>query len=477
MHWWTLQQLKSRKPETRREAVGKLAAEAAPQAVDVLLPLLCDEAAEVRKGVAVALGRFKDERAVQPLLRALRDTDGEVRQAIVTALMFFGGSVSADCFVGLLKDPHAGVRWQAGKALEALGWQPSSDTQRVLRAVATGQFSTAAGVGAAAIDPLIAAVKDGHSGNRRAAVEALSQMGDDRVLKPLIAALKDADAPVRVAAVEALGSLRELRALEPLAQCLKDRDAQVRATTAVTLGKLGDASIVDRLTAVLKDSNWSVRKGAVEALGQLKAANAIEAIARLLKDPDHDVRETTIHALAQIRDPRAIEPLVVALTDSQTSVRRAAAGTLRLIDREWERSEAAQRAIPELKAALKHKEYWVRQAATEALAQVTQVPATEPQLNAFTDPVHYKHRAAVDALLEALVDHDRDLRQAAAESLGRLGDTRAAALLSGALQDEDVWVRKSAEEALRALQSQSPPLPPSLVDPPKPAGGAWGRAA
>jgi HEAT repeat protein len=477
MHWWTLQQLKSRKPQTRREVVEKLAAEAALQAVDLLMPLLSDEAAEVRKGVAVAFGRIKDEKTVHPLVRTLRDPDGDVRQAAVTALMFFSGAVSADHFVSLLKDPHAGVRWQAGKALEALGWQPSSDTQRVLRAVATGQFSTAAGVGAAAIDPLIAALKDEHSGNRRAAIEALSQMGDDRVLKPLILALKDADASVRVAAVEALGRLRELRALEPLVQCLKDREAQVRATTVVTLGKLGDASITDRLVAGLKDSNWSVRKGAVEALGLLKAGSAVEAMTGLLKDPDHDVRETAIHALAQIRDPCALESLVVALTDSQTAVRRAAAGTLRLIDREWERSEAAQRAIPELKAALKHKEYWVRQAATEALAQVTQVPAAVPSLDAFTDPVHYKHRVAVDALLEALVDHDRDLRQAAAESLGRLGDTRAAGLLHGALQDEDAWVRKSAEEALRVLKSQAPPLPPSLTGQTKPSGGAWGRAA
>src|SRR5262245_44255127 len=35
MHWWTLQQLKSRKPRTRREAVEKLLAEENVQAVDV----------------------------------------------------------------------------------------------------------------------------------------------------------------------------------------------------------------------------------------------------------------------------------------------------------------------------------------------------------------------------------------------------------------------------------------------------------
>src|SRR5262245_52650922 len=62
MHWWTLQQLKSRKPQTRREAVEKLLAEENPQAVDELLPMLSDAAPEVRRAVAVALGRFKDDK-------------------------------------------------------------------------------------------------------------------------------------------------------------------------------------------------------------------------------------------------------------------------------------------------------------------------------------------------------------------------------------------------------------------------------
>ncbi len=446
----------------------KLSAEATATTADVLLPLLADEAAEVRKAVAVALGRLKDDRAMPPLLRSLRDPDGDVRQAAVTALMFFGRAIDPDCFVGLLKDSHAGVRWAAGKAHEALGWQPSSDTQRVLRAVATGQFSSAAGVGSAAIEPLIAALRDAHCANRRAAVEALSQIGDDRVLKPLMSALKDADSPVRVAAVEALGRLREPRALEALAQCLKDRDAQVRATVVTTLGKLGDVSVAELLAGALEDTNWGVRKAAVEALGLLRAGQVVDAMTRLLKDADHDVREATINALAHIADRRAITPVVLALTDPQSSVRRAAAGALRALDPRWEQSAAARQAVPELTSARNHKEYWVRQAATETLAKITEVRAAEPALNSFTDSVHYKRRAAVDALLEALADHDRDLRLAAAESLGRIGDARAVRALTAAVQDEDAWVRESAALAARVLSAQAPHLT---------AAGAVGRAA
>jgi len=71
--------------------------------------------------------------------------------------------------------------------------------------------------------------------SRRNVVEALSHIGDERVLKPLIDALNDADPHVRVAAVEALGSLRDPRSAEPLTLALKDPDPLVRAAAANAL--------------------------------------------------------------------------------------------------------------------------------------------------------------------------------------------------------------------------------------------------
>jgi HEAT repeat protein len=57
--------------------------------------------------------------------------------------------------------------------------------------------------------------------NRRLVVEALSQIGDERVLKPLLTVLNVQDSHVQVAAMKALGQIRDCAA-RTLSKLLKD---------------------------------------------------------------------------------------------------------------------------------------------------------------------------------------------------------------------------------------------------------------
>lgn len=482
-NWWTQQQLKSGRPETRRLAIQKLAASSGVAAIPDLVEVASDADREVRLAAIQALGQISDRQAIPALAAALRDSDSEVREAVVSALQQIGEAQAIGPLTVAMRDSHGGVRWRAAKALAALGWQPGNDSERVNRSLALGEFSAAAKMGASAVEPMIQLLKDRQFTNRRATVETLAQTGDVRVAPALIAALKDPDPHIRVAAAEAFTHLRDPHAVEPLAASLRDNDHLVRAAAATTLGKMDAPEATPHLIQALADRNWSVRKAAVEALGRLKDARGVEPLTGLLKDPDHDVREAAVGALGQLGDPGAIEGLVISLADAQSTVRKAAAAALRKIDEKWERSTGAQRAIPSLQAATQDKEYWVRHAANYVLQAIQNAPTAEAQPQAqpsASDTTHFKRLGAVEALLGALRDYDRDFRLAAAEALGRIGDPRSIPALAGAQADEDVWVRAAVGKSLKLLGWKAAPTPlPGFPSPRTGRSGRdkWGQAA
>jgi HEAT repeat protein len=195
----------------------------------------------------------------------------------------------------------------------------------------------------------------------------------------------------------------------------------------------------------LKDAHWSVRKCAVDALARIKDPCAVLPLTHLLKDPDHDVREAAVEALAKIRDKSAIEKLVVSLADAQSTVRHAAGAALTKIDSDWKLSESARRAIPALKALQADRDYWVRHTAAEVIQRITNAKKTDdPAPTPATEIMRRRQTAGIEAIIDALSDWDRDVRQAAAEALGRISDSRAAQALARALEDTDRWVRQAA---------------------------------
>src|SRR5512137_2274045 len=74
---------------------------------------------------------------------------------------------------------------------------------------------------------------------RRDAARALGEMGDSAAIEPLIAALKDPKKEVRDAAVEAIGRMGgDPRAVEAFAEPLKSGKSMERDEAASALGKI-----------------------------------------------------------------------------------------------------------------------------------------------------------------------------------------------------------------------------------------------
>jgi HEAT repeat protein len=242
---------------------------------------------------------------------------------------------------------------------------------------------------------------------------------------------------------------------------LHDQGSNIRAAAVSAAVTCGGSSAVPMLVKMLRDASWEVRHEVVKALGRIGDATAIDGLSKALQDRDHDVRESAAAALGKIGDAQAIRPLVLALMDVESFVRSAAHNSLSGIDPHWEKTEAARSALPQVKAALKSREYWISHSAARLLEQIPNnnfqsgietAPFTPvPELIPINRPAKNIPHAAFAILVDLLRDRDRDLRLAAAEAFGQLCEKNAAPNLAAAVQDGDAFVRQAAERALVAL--------------------------
>jgi HEAT repeat protein len=460
MLWLTQRVLRSKNTAARRKAVEQLCDKPRSGSRRVLQKALSDEDAEVRRLAAQALGKLEDERCIEPLLAALRDRDADVVKAVILALKQTPDERVVSSLTPLLRHGDAGVRGHAAQVLEALAWRPADPEDEIWLEAAKGQFARVAAFGPAAVPVLEFVVEASPYGQCVRAVEALGEIRDQRALRPLLGALKSDDAAVCVAALDALWRLGDPRALEPIVATLRHRNAAVRVAAIETLRRLDAVAAVEPLREMLRDSGWDVRRAAAEALGRLRDPRALTALAEALEDADGDVREASAMALGTLGGREAIGPLVLALKDATSGVRRIAAAALSRIDPNWNVSPEAQTAVEKLKSALEQSDSNVRHFVGQLLVNLgeaepglTVPPAQAPEEELTVSSSAKRRKLAVSLFVSLLVDADRDLRQAAAEALGRLGDERAKPRLARAVGDADAGVRDAAEQALRAFET------------------------
>ncbi len=106
----------------------------------------------------------------------------------------------------------------------------------------------------------------------------------------------------------------------------------------------------------------------------------------------------------------------------------------------WEKNRR-RAGVPyrKIKAAVKHREYWISHSAVRLLERIqgkpagdkTGAPVATPteKISPAETPVNLP-AAGFDILADLLGDRDRDLRLAAAETFSRLREKRAAAVLA-----------------------------------------------
>ncbi len=269
-----VEQIESDELEIKRAAITALGRLGYKRATKALVKVLQTEP-ELQIDAANALARVGDEAALDPLLEMIGVSDSAARQAVVGALNSIGSARMPERIKELLLDERPLVRESAAKIAGYFGYPDCADL-------------------------LLKCSQDEDERVRRAVVEHLPYLEDQRVVQILAEAISKDTPRVRAAAALALANVDDAAALPILLQALQDDDSWVRYFAARSLGKLALPDSLAPLAAVANTEQLNhVRIAALEALGNIGGPEAVTVISAHLRAADQEVARIAAMALEQ----------------------------------------------------------------------------------------------------------------------------------------------------------------------------------
>ncbi|AKG22197.1 HEAT repeat domain-containing protein [Calothrix sp. 336/3] len=256
---------------------------------------------------------------------------------------------------------------------------------------------------------------------------------DEEVLKQLVEGLGDPRGLVRLRFAETLGEIGEAATPFLIAALGNHPNVVVRRAAAKTLTIISDPSAVPNLLhAFLNDEDTVVRSSSAGALARTGEAS-VPALLEIIASNEHpeDIKGHAAWALAFIGS-EAAEYLYQALNAASLDVRCAVIGALGHVAQE----QSDEKSCSLLVSALTDPEAIIRTEAAAALGQVNYPPS-------------------VPHLILALQDRDLDVRKAAINSLGKIGDRTALEPLQTKLDDSQEVIRVLAKLAIAQIERQS----------------------
>jgi len=260
---------------------------------------------------------------------------------------------------------------------------------------------------------------------RKAAIKALSQLGDCRAIPTLLYLLDAKETPIRIEAMRALGKLKDARAIEPLIRILQTDSSGMAFCVPAVLARFSDPRVPSTLIQALNSPDIVVRQYAAQACGRLREPRAVPGLIAIIEemsdcgssfDPERDsgLRNpywAAMDALGKIKDPQAIPVLIRALDDgffiwgtSPWNYETHCGAIARKL------APFGDAAIPFLLEALENESVLVRTGAVMALKNL-------------------KYWTIVPTVIKILQDKDRLIIAEAVDFLGQSGDPQAMQVL------------------------------------------------
>ena len=379
MLWWRLRRLKSKDPETRRQAIIKISWSKNPRATDALVATFKDDAPEVKRAAIQMISLRRDPRCVEILVAALNNEDSIISEEAEKSLLniVINGRHSRSQLV--LEEMCKSKSDQVVRLLakmqreilptrrDSLGALISIGGPRVIQSLVSVLKDPDSEMSHLAKQELNHMLESSSSAERQLIVDRLAALSNDHATHLLMARLGDENDYVRsraeavvtqqmksndrwdkVCAIESLVRAKPELALELLEAALKDGDAFVRAEAVQSLPDFKNERTLDLLLSAMNDESDDVRCGVVAALARIAPVRVVDYLGAALKDHSPEVRKKAVIALGDLRDSQGAEFLKAALNDPDSAVRLSARRALLGID-----TADAKRTIVEFDLALK----------------------------------------------------------------------------------------------------------------------------
>ncbi|MDY0269264.1 HEAT repeat domain-containing protein [Trichloromonas sp.] len=224
---------------------------------------------------------------------------------------------------------------------------------------------------------------------------------------------------------------------EPLMRHLAaEGDSQARKVLGTALVRLG-ATAASVLIGHLKDPRWFVVRNVMVILGEIRDQQTTAQIVPLLNHEDIRVRRETLRALTKIGGRSAENNLIRILESDDGEMRRQAILSLGAL-----KSTLALPALTEL-ASRKESRGLSPEERKEVIVALGQIGSGEvlPCLGGILKRRRFWFGG-----------NDDELREAAAEALGKICDDKALTLLENAVDDRSPAVARAARLALNRLE-------------------------
>ncbi|MBM3293040.1 MAG: HEAT repeat domain-containing protein [Candidatus Aminicenantes bacterium] len=379
-----------------------------------------EDASTVRAAI-MDLGYLRNPKVYPVLLAALDDPNPAVQHAAVVSLGRYGKPEAIEELVKpkIFRSVHVNIRWAAVAAVGQLGDYRVIDD--LMKAVEDPEWI----VRTQAVAELMAKVRD---------IIARRDVRLARVLIHMLSLDNEEIVPLAIEGLQEMGA----ETLPSLHEALHNTSATIRANAARALGRMRAASSAPYLIDLLHDDEISVRCRAAEALGLIGNKIAIEPLVLAIQDNVEKVRERAVVALVHFGKQATI-PLLNALgRERDKFVQKAFLKCLGLV--------GDPKAAPALIGYLRSSYFVVRQAAVRALGRFG------PMVGRLLLPGLSYNRSAIDHFKRDACDKMHpELQIRAIKALGGLEDHRAVLLLKEIVETGLPDVQEAATAALAQI--------------------------